>query len=185
MSNGVAVGYKALLEAERGFRDLKTVLELRPVFVAERATGSTWNRISTELGRVHEITLTGEAGQITQTTPLAPRAGRSPPRLRHQAPTQNHHRRSSLTSTDPTAWAHTHPAGDHAFPKLKASFTLLRVPANCRSQASVCTPCRPGRRADDSARSPAVLARLTQGNRTRDLTHDGAAAPRTLQGLPH
>jgi hypothetical protein len=28
----IAVGYKALLEAERGFRDLKTVLELRPVF---------------------------------------------------------------------------------------------------------------------------------------------------------
>ncbi|NYT94809.1 hypothetical protein [Salinispora sp. H7-4] len=28
----IAVGYKALLEAERGFRDLRTVLELRPVF---------------------------------------------------------------------------------------------------------------------------------------------------------
>lgn len=88
----IAVGYKALLEAERGFRDLKTVLELRPVFhrlehrirahvllcwlalllirVAERRTGQTWNRISTELGRVHEVTLTGDAGQITQTTPL-------------------------------------------------------------------------------------------------------------------
>ncbi|MFU8854340.1 IS1634 family transposase [Micromonospora sp. SL1-18] len=88
----IAVGYKALLEAERGFRDLKTVLELRPVFhrlehrirahvllcwlalllirVAERSTGSTWNRIGNELGRVHEVTLTGEAGRITQTTPL-------------------------------------------------------------------------------------------------------------------
>jgi len=88
----IAVGYKALLEAERGFRDLKTVLELRPVFhrlehrirahvllcwlalllirVAERRTGQTWNRISTQLGRVHEVTLTGDAGQITQTTPL-------------------------------------------------------------------------------------------------------------------
>ncbi|MFD4395575.1 hypothetical protein [Kitasatospora sp. NPDC058397] len=88
----IAVGYKALLEAERGFRGLKTVLELRPVFhhlehrirahvllcwlalllirVAERHTGQTWNRISTELGRVHEVTLTGDAGQLTQTTPL-------------------------------------------------------------------------------------------------------------------
>jgi transposase len=28
----IAVGYKALLEAERGFRDLKTVLKLPPVF---------------------------------------------------------------------------------------------------------------------------------------------------------
>ncbi|GFH37360.1 hypothetical protein SCWH03_35980 [Streptomyces pacificus] len=88
----IAVGYKALLEAERGFRDLKTMLELRPVFhhlehrvrahvllcwlalllirVAERCTDQTWNRISTQLGRVHEVTLTGDAGQITQTTPL-------------------------------------------------------------------------------------------------------------------
>ena len=28
----VALGYKNLLEAERGFRDLKSTLELRPVF---------------------------------------------------------------------------------------------------------------------------------------------------------
>ncbi|MFF3160218.1 transposase, partial [Streptomyces sp. NPDC057910] len=90
----IAAGYKALLEAERGFRDLKTVLELRPVLhrlehrirahvllcwlalllirVAERRTGSTWNHISTQLGRLHEVTLTGDAGQITQTTPLTP-----------------------------------------------------------------------------------------------------------------
>lgn len=32
--------------------------------------GQAWNRISTELGRVHEVTLTGDAGQLTQTTPL-------------------------------------------------------------------------------------------------------------------
>ena len=60
----VALGYKNLLEAERGFRDLKTTLELRPVFhrlehrirahvllcwlalllirVAERQTDQTW-----------------------------------------------------------------------------------------------------------------------------------------------
>lgn len=40
------------------------------VRVAKRRTGQTWNRIGTELGRVHEVTLTGDAGQITQTTPL-------------------------------------------------------------------------------------------------------------------
>ena len=67
----VALGYKNLLEAERGFRDLKTTLELRPVFhrlehrirahvlicwlalllirVAERQTGHTWRRIALEL----------------------------------------------------------------------------------------------------------------------------------------
>src|SRR5919108_4437900 len=68
----VALGYKNLLEAERAFRDLKTTLELRPIWhrleprirahvllcwlalllirVAERRTGMTWRRIAIELG---------------------------------------------------------------------------------------------------------------------------------------
>lgn len=88
----VALGYKNLLEAERGFRDLKSTLELRPVFhrleprirahvllcwlalllirVAERATGLTWRRINIELGRVHAVTLAGTAGSVVHTTPL-------------------------------------------------------------------------------------------------------------------
>jgi len=88
----VALGYKNLLEAERGFRDLKTTLELRPVFhrlehrirahilicwlalllirIAERQTGHTWRRIALELGRLHLVTLTGPDGTIEQTTPL-------------------------------------------------------------------------------------------------------------------
>jgi hypothetical protein len=88
----VALGYKNLLEAERGFRDLKTTLELRPVFhrlehrirahvliawlalllirVAERQTGRTWRRIATELGRLHLVTLTGPTGTFAQTTQL-------------------------------------------------------------------------------------------------------------------
>ena len=87
----VALGYKNLLEAERGFRDLKSTLELRPVFhrleprirahvllcwlalllvrVAERRAGTTWRRIATELGRVHAVTLAGSAGTVVQTTP--------------------------------------------------------------------------------------------------------------------
>jgi transposase len=90
----VALGYKNLLEAERAFRDLKTTLELRPVFhrlehrirahvllcwlalllvrVAERQTGHTWRRINTELGRLHLVTLTGPAGRLEQTTTLTP-----------------------------------------------------------------------------------------------------------------
>jgi transposase len=87
----VAMGYKNLLEAERGFRDLKSTLELRPVFhrieprvrahvllcwlalllirVAERRCDTTWRRIATELGRVHAVTLQGSAGTVVQTTP--------------------------------------------------------------------------------------------------------------------
>ncbi|MGH9001569.1 MAG: IS1634 family transposase [Acidimicrobiia bacterium] len=86
----VALGYKNLLEAERGFRDLKSTLELRPVFhrleprirahvllcwlalllirVAERRTGMTWRRINTELSRLHEVILAGPAGHFAQTT---------------------------------------------------------------------------------------------------------------------
>ena len=88
----VALGYKNLLEAERGFRDLKSTLDLRPVYhrieprirahvllcwlalllirVAERRTGLTWRRIAIELGRVHAVTLTSTAGTVVQTTPL-------------------------------------------------------------------------------------------------------------------
>ncbi|WP_445190161.1 IS1634 family transposase [Pseudonocardia sp. Cha107L01] len=87
-----ALGYKNLLEAERGFRDLKSSLLLRPVFhrlehrirahvllcwlalllvrLAERRAGMTWRRINTELSRVHAVTLTGSAGTAVHTTPL-------------------------------------------------------------------------------------------------------------------
>jgi Transposase DDE domain len=89
----VALGYKNLLEAERGFRDLKSTLELRPVYhrleprirahvllcwlalllirVAERRTGSTWPALARELGRLHAVTLTGPTGTVTQTTELS------------------------------------------------------------------------------------------------------------------
>jgi transposase len=86
----VAQGYKNLLEAERGFRDLKSTLELRPVFhrlehrirahvlicwlalllirVAENNTSQTWARVSRELDRLAAVTLTGLAGTVVQTT---------------------------------------------------------------------------------------------------------------------
>ncbi|MEZ5122321.1 MAG: IS1634 family transposase [Solirubrobacterales bacterium] len=88
----VAVGYKNLLEAERGFRDLKSTLELRPVFhrlerrirahillcwlalllirIAERQTSETWRRIALDLQRLHLVTLQGPAGTVAQTTAL-------------------------------------------------------------------------------------------------------------------
>jgi hypothetical protein len=86
----IALGYKNLREAERSFRDLKTTLELRPVFhrlehriqahvvvcwlalllirIAERASGQSWRRIATELQRLHLVTLQGAAGAVQQTT---------------------------------------------------------------------------------------------------------------------
>jgi hypothetical protein len=112
----VALGYKNLLEAERGFRDLKSTLELRPVFhrlphrihahvllcwlalllirVAERSTAQTWRRISTELGRVHEVTVAFDAGTVTATSALSATAiglyracdFAPPPRITHLDP---------------------------------------------------------------------------------------------------
>jgi len=89
----IALGYKNLREAERSFRDLKTTLELRPVFhrlehrirahvvvcwlalllirLAERKSGQSWRRIATELSRLHLVTLHGDAGSFQQTTPLS------------------------------------------------------------------------------------------------------------------
>ena len=113
----MALGYKNLLEAERGFRDLKSTLELRPVFhrlegrirahvllcwlallltrVAERRCDMTWPRIATELGRVHAVTLQGSAGTVIQTTPPSEAAAGilgacgidPPPRITHLHPT--------------------------------------------------------------------------------------------------
>jgi transposase len=89
-----ALGYKNLLEAERGFRDLKSTLLLRPVFhrlehrirahvlicwlallltrVAERGSGQTWRTITRQLGRISQVTLAGPAGTVAQTTPISP-----------------------------------------------------------------------------------------------------------------
>ena len=88
----VAVGYKNLLEAERAFRDLKTTLDLRPIYhrlehrirahvllcwlalllvrVAERQTGTTWRQLVGELGRLHLVTLAGPEGRAQHTTRL-------------------------------------------------------------------------------------------------------------------
>jgi hypothetical protein len=88
----IALGYKQLLEVERGWRDMKQVLDLRPVYhrredrirahvllcwlalllirVAEVAAGDSWswNRIRAELQRLHAVTYTGPAGTFRQTT---------------------------------------------------------------------------------------------------------------------
>jgi len=91
----VALGYKQLLEVERGWRDMKSTLELRPIFhrledrirahvilcwlalllirVAEATTGDTWRRLRQELDRLHVGTFTGPAGTVAQRTDITGR----------------------------------------------------------------------------------------------------------------
>lgn len=88
----IAIGYKQLLEVERGWRDMKSVLDLRPVYhrledrirahvllcwlalllvrVAETTTAATWPTIRPTLQRLHLVTFTGPAGTFRQTTEL-------------------------------------------------------------------------------------------------------------------
>jgi hypothetical protein len=123
----VALGYKNLLEAERGFRDLKSTLELRPVYhrleprirahvllcwlalllirVAERRTGRSWPTLARELGRLHAVNLTGPTGTVTQTNRAHHRpAGHSSGLRAH--PTAPHNRPTPrLTCANTTAKA--------------------------------------------------------------------------------
>jgi hypothetical protein len=86
----LAAAYKQLLAVERGWRDFKGALGLRPVFhyredrirahiqlcwlallllrVIENATGDTWRTARRELDRMHLVTLATNAGQIAQRT---------------------------------------------------------------------------------------------------------------------
>jgi transposase len=88
----IAIGYKQLLDIERGWRDMKSIIDLRPVYhrledrirahvllcwlallltrVAEITTRRTWPAIRAELDRLHLITFTGPSGTFRQTTEL-------------------------------------------------------------------------------------------------------------------
>jgi hypothetical protein len=88
----IAAGYKQLLEVERGWRDMKSVLDLRPVYhrleerirahvilcwlalllvrVAENHTGQTWPAMRRELQRIAIGTFTGPAGTFRQRTDI-------------------------------------------------------------------------------------------------------------------
>lgn len=86
----IALGYKQLLEVERGWRDMKQILDLRPVHhrlanrihahiilcwlalllirVTETATSDTWTNLRHELDRMHLGTFTSPAGTIERRT---------------------------------------------------------------------------------------------------------------------
>jgi len=91
----IATGYKQLLEVERGWRDMKTHLDLRPVNhrkearirahvllcwlalllirIAENQIPTlTWRSIREELQTLHVGQFTGNAGQVHQRTELTP-----------------------------------------------------------------------------------------------------------------
>jgi hypothetical protein len=94
----IALGYKQLLEVERGWRDMKQLLDLRPVYhrledrirahvllcwlalllarIVETRANTTWTRARNELQRLHTGTFTGPAGTFRQTTAPTPEARR-------------------------------------------------------------------------------------------------------------
>ena len=88
----LAAAYKQLLAVERGWRDSKTSLGLRPVYhhredrirahvqlcwlallltrVAETRTGDTWRNLHHELDRMHLVTLATADGRVAQRSAL-------------------------------------------------------------------------------------------------------------------
>jgi len=90
----LAQGYKALYEAERGWRDLKHTIDLRPAYhrrddrieahvqlcwlallllrVAETETADTWRNIRNQLDRIHLVTLATSEGTVSQRSELTP-----------------------------------------------------------------------------------------------------------------
>ena len=90
----IALGYKQLLEVERGWRDLKQVIDLRPVYhrkeerirahvilcwlalllarVAENACAATWPELRRQLDRIAVGTFAGPAGTFRQRTEISP-----------------------------------------------------------------------------------------------------------------
>ena len=87
-SEDLALAYKQLANVERGWRDMKGALRLRPVYhhredrirahvqlcwlalllirVAENATGDTWRNLLHELDRMHLVTLATAHGRVAQ-----------------------------------------------------------------------------------------------------------------------
>jgi Transposase DDE domain len=88
----IALGYKQLLEVERGWRDMKQIIDLRPVYhrleerirahvvlcwlalllirIIETQADTTWPQARRELQRLHAGTFTGPTGTFQQVTGL-------------------------------------------------------------------------------------------------------------------
>ncbi len=90
----LAAAYKQLVAVERGWRDMKGALRLRPVYhwredrirahvqlcwlalllirVAETGTGDTWRNLRHELDRMHLVTLATAGGRVAQRSVATP-----------------------------------------------------------------------------------------------------------------
>jgi hypothetical protein len=90
----LALAYKQLLEVERGWRDMKGSLGLRPVFhhredrirshiqlcwlglllmrVIENGTGDTWRNVRHELDRMHLVTMETAEGRVARRSNTTP-----------------------------------------------------------------------------------------------------------------
>jgi Transposase DDE domain len=109
----IAQGYKQLIAIEKAWRDMKQIIDLRPVYhrledrirahillcwlalllirIIEIRTGSTWHHLRPELQRLHVGTFTGPAGTYRQTTTLSDEVKRvltaldlpAPPKILH------------------------------------------------------------------------------------------------------
>jgi hypothetical protein len=89
----IALGYKQLLQVERGWRDMKSIIDLRPVYhrleerirahvilcwlalllvrIIENTTNDTWPNIRRDLDRLHAGTFTGPTGLFRRRTELS------------------------------------------------------------------------------------------------------------------
>ena len=193
----VALGYKNLLEAERGFRDLKSTIELRPVFhrleprirahvllcwlalllirVAERRTGMTWRHIARELGRLHAITRLGQPGPWSKPPNPAPprRAFFGPagsPRHPGSPPSTPAELRKHPYSAATRAWTHAHTVAARPFPQVMSAMRPPRLPTNCGTRGSSTRPI---------SRSPDAGCTCTGGRSTStDRVIDVLASPK-------
>jgi hypothetical protein len=90
----LAAAYKQLVAVERGWKDMKGALKLRPVYhyredrirahvqlcwlalllirVAETGTGDTWRNLRHELDRLHLVTLATADGRVAQRSAVTP-----------------------------------------------------------------------------------------------------------------
>ena len=141
----LAAAYKQLIAVERGWRDMKGALQLRPVFhyredrirahdqlcwlallllrVIENATGDTWRNLHHELDRMHLVTLATNAGQVAQRSATTPGQQAIFGALDLREPP------SSSTSPPPAAdprtaaRSNTLTCGELAFPQVNHRFT--------------------------------------------------------------